>query len=145
MAFDILPLYIRASTDCWSILFSFLTMTSGAPKSINFFNRLFLLMTLLYKSFKSVVANRPPSICIIGLSSGGITGTASIIIHDGRLLDSMRFLTIWRRFLSFITRALDFGRSLSSSWISTMMPSKSNLFNNILTASAPVLAVIFAG
>jgi len=32
-------------------------------------------------------ANLPPSSCIIGLSSGGITGRASIIIHSGLLPD----------------------------------------------------------
>ena len=33
---------------------------------------------------RSEVAKRPPSSCTIGRSSGGITGTASRIIHSGR-------------------------------------------------------------
>ena len=40
---------------------TFLTMISGAPSSNNLFNLLFLFITLLYKSFKSDVANLPPS------------------------------------------------------------------------------------
>ena len=57
----LLPLSIRASTASCNILFSFLTIISGAPKSKSFFNLLFLFITLLYKSFKSEVANLPPS------------------------------------------------------------------------------------
>ena len=56
---------------------------SGALKSISLFNLLFLLITLLYKSFKSDVANLPPSSGTKGLNSGGITGTTSKIIHSG--------------------------------------------------------------
>ena len=56
-----LPLSIKASTDSCNILFSFLTIISGAPNSNNLFNLLFLFITLLYKSFKSDVANLPPS------------------------------------------------------------------------------------
>ncbi len=52
-------------------------MISGAFKSNNLFKRLFLFITRLYKSFKSDVANLPPSSGTKGLSSGGITGTVS--------------------------------------------------------------------
>ena len=41
-------------------------------------------MTLLYKSFKSEVANLPPSKGTKGLNSGGITGITFIIIHSGK-------------------------------------------------------------
>ena len=46
-----------------------------------------LLITLLYKSFKSEVANLPPSRGTKGLSSGGITGMVVKIIHSGLLPD----------------------------------------------------------
>ena len=59
-----------------SILFSLRTIISGAPSSNSLFRRLFLLIILLYRSFKSLVAKRPPSNCTIGRKSGGITGTA---------------------------------------------------------------------
>src|SRR5210317_1494955 len=58
-------------------------MMSGALRSINLFNLLFLLITLLYRSFKSEVANLPPSNGTNGLNSGGITGTTVKIIHSG--------------------------------------------------------------
>ena len=58
-------------------------MISGAFKSKSLFNLLFLLITLLYKSFKSEVANLPPSKGTNGLNSGGITGTVVNIIHSG--------------------------------------------------------------
>ena len=47
-------------------------------------------MTLLYKSFKSDVANLPPSRGTSGLSSGGITGTEVKIIHSGLFPDDMK-------------------------------------------------------
>ncbi|MNT27502.1 hypothetical protein D3C72_1631370 [compost metagenome] len=98
----LLPLSINASTDSCNILFSFLTMISGAPSSNNLFNLLFLFITLLYKSFKSDVANLPPSNCTIGLSSGGITGIALIIIHSGLLLDNLNDSTVSNLLTSFI-------------------------------------------
>ena len=64
-------------------------MISGAFKSINLFNLLFLLITLLYKSFKSDVANLPPSSGTKGLSSGGMTGTVVKIIHSGLFSDEI--------------------------------------------------------
>ena len=50
---------------------------------INLFKRLFLLITLLYKSFKSEAANLPPSSCTIGLKSGGIIGKTVITNQAG--------------------------------------------------------------
>src|SRR6476660_4836372 len=46
-------------------------------------NRLFRVITLRYNSFKSDVANRPPSNWTIGLKPGGITGKTVKIIHSG--------------------------------------------------------------
>ncbi|MPN35887.1 hypothetical protein SDC9_183389 [bioreactor metagenome] len=86
----LLPLSISASTASWSILFSFLTMMSGAPRSSSLFNLLFLLITLRYKSLRSEVANLPPSSCTIGLRSGGMTGMTSRIIHSGLFSESRR-------------------------------------------------------
>ena len=71
------------STDSCNILFSFRRITSGAFISTNLLSLLFLIITLLYKSFKSEVANLPPSRGTSGLSSGGITGMAFKIIHSG--------------------------------------------------------------
>ena len=82
------PLSIRASTASWSIRFSLRTMISGAPSSSSLFRRLLRLMIRRYRSFRSDVAKRPPSSCTIGRRSGGITGTASRIIHSGRFPDS---------------------------------------------------------
>ena len=56
---------------------------SGAFRSKSLFNLLFLFITLLYKSFKSDVANLPPSRGTNGLNSGGITGTEVKMIHSG--------------------------------------------------------------
>ena len=80
---DFLVLSKSESTDSCSILFSFRKITSGALISTNLFNLLFLIITLLYKSFKSEVANLPPSSGTKGLSSGGITGITFKIIHSG--------------------------------------------------------------
>ena len=41
------------------------------------------MITLLYRSFKSEVANLPPSNGTKGLNSGGITGIVVKIIHSG--------------------------------------------------------------
>ncbi len=101
------PLSNNASTDSCNILFSFLTMISGARSSINLFSRLFLLITRLYKSFKSEVANLPPSRGTSGRSSGGITGTTSNIIHSGLEPDSMKASINLRRFTNFFLFASD--------------------------------------
>ena len=55
----------RVNEQVWDILEEVITdhpvLLNRAPKSKSFFNLLFLLITLLYKSFKSDVANLPPS------------------------------------------------------------------------------------
>ena len=83
IALPLLPLSSKASTDSCNILFSFLTIISGAPSSSKRFNLLFLLITLLYKSLRSEVANLPPSNGTSGLKSGGKTGSTFMIIHSG--------------------------------------------------------------
>ncbi len=60
------PLSNSASTASWSIRFSLLTMISGAPRSSRRLRRLFRLITRRYRSFRSDVANRPPSSWTIG-------------------------------------------------------------------------------
>ena len=87
-----------ASTASWSMRFSFLIIISGACNCCNLFNRLFRLITLLYKSFKSDVAKRPPSSCTIGRNSGGITGITSNIIQEHLFSDARKFSTISIRF-----------------------------------------------
>src|SRR3989338_5074854 len=46
---------------------------------------MFRLMTRLYKSFKSEVANFPPGSCTTGRRSGGITGSIVRTIHTGEV------------------------------------------------------------
>src|ERR1017187_6884208 len=53
--------------------FSLRMMTSGVLSWSKVLSRLFRLMTRRYKSFKSEVANRPPSSGTSGRKSGGIT------------------------------------------------------------------------
>ena len=132
----LLPLSINASTASWSILFSFLTMISGAPNSRSLLRRLFLLIILLYKSFKSDVANLPPSNWTIGLKSGGITGITSKIIHSGLLPEFLNasktsnLLTIFAFFCPVASNNSDFNCSAS---FSTSMS-----ISNSLIASAPI-------
>jgi len=132
-------LSINASTDSCNILFSFLTIISGAPNSSNLFKRLFLFITLLYKSFKSDVANLPPSNWTIGLKSGGITGTTFITIHSGLLPDNLKDSTVSSLFTSF---ALFCSLAFSSSFFNLADNlSKSISSNNFPTASAPIWAL----
>ena len=97
-------------------------------------------MTLLYKSFKSDVANLPPSRGTSGLNSGGITGTEVRIIHSGLLPelinDSISFSLLI--VLSSVTLDLiSFNDSLS--FCCSFFRSK--LTKISLTASAPIPAV----
>ena len=135
----LLPLSKRASTDSWSILFSFLTIMSGALRSKSLFNRLFLLITLRYKSFKSDVANLPPSRGTNGLNSGGITGTVVKIIHSGLFPDSMKDSISFNRFivLSSVTFDLIVSKAVLNFFCSL---AKSKLIKISLTASAPIPA-----
>ena len=139
MALPRLPLSNKASTDSCNILFSFLTMISGALSSINLFNLLFRLITLLYKSFKSEVANLPPSRGTRGLRSGGKTGKTSNIIHSGLLLEFINALSILRRLASFFFFASLFVEAICSS---TSITSCSRFISErrIFTDSAPIPA-----
>ena len=81
-------------------------MISGAFNSNSLFNLLFLLITLLYRSFKSDVANLPPSSGTKGLKSGGKTGKTFITIHSGLLPESLKASSNFKRldnFLSFVS------------------------------------------
>ena len=130
------PLSINASTASWSILFSFLTIISGAPSSRSFSRRLFLLIILLYKSFKSDVAKRPPSSCTIGLKSGGITGTTLSIIHSGLFPEFLNASTTSSLFTILALFCPDaFSRAAFNS---TASFSRSIDESNSSTASAPI-------
>ena len=76
-------------------------MISGALNSKSLFNLLFLLITLLYKSFRSDVANLPPSRGTKGLRSGGKTGNTFIIIHSGLLPESLNASNSFNLFDNF--------------------------------------------
>ncbi len=114
-------------------------MISGAPNEIRCFNLLFLLITLLYKSLRSEVANLPPASCTIGRRSGGRTGRTVIIIAAGWtpafLIDSinLNLLISLRYFCPF-----DFSASALSFTISS---ERSSLLSSSRTPSAPVFIV----
>ena len=110
----LLPLSNKASHASCSILFSFLTIISGAFKFNSLCNLLFLLITLLYKSFKSDVANLPPSSGTSGLNSGGITGITLRIIHSGLSLDSKKASINFKRFTNFFFLVSEFVEAKSS-------------------------------
>jgi len=113
-------------------------MISGAPSSNKRFKRLFLLITRRYKSFKSEVANLPPSNCTIGRISGGMTGIASKIIHSGRLPEARNASTTSKRFrirTRFCPAAVN-----NSSFSSAASCSKSIFSRSVLIASAPIPA-----
>ena len=134
------PLSNSASTDSCSMRFSFRTMMSGARSSIKRFRRLLRLMTRRYRSFRSEVAKRPPSSGTSGRNSGGITGITVMIIHSGRLLDSINALMSFNRLASF------FGfSSVVASAISTFncaaIASRSSEIRISRIASAPMPAV----
>src|SRR5699024_12182738 len=61
------------------------------------FRRLLRLITRRYKSFKSLVAKRPPSSCTIGRISGGMTGNASSTIHSGLFPEFLNASTTSKR------------------------------------------------
>ena len=100
---------------------------------------MFLLITRLYKSFKSLVANLPPSSGTSGRNSGGITGITSSTIHSGRLFDflnastTLNLLASFKRFCILLV-------SLNSLLSSIKSKSRSTFFSKSFTASAPILA-----
>ena len=110
----LLPLSRSASTDSCSILFSFLTIISGAFNSNNLFSLLFLFITLLYKSLRSDVANLPPSRGTKGLRSGGNTGKIFIIIHSGLLPESLNASNNFSLLESFFSFVSEFVWGISS-------------------------------
>ncbi len=111
------PLSNRASTDSCNIRFSLRTIISGAFSSNKRFKRLLRLITRRYKSFKSEVANRPPSRGTNGRRSGGRIGNTSRIIHSGLLPEPKKASISFKRFDSFLifVSELVFGISSRSS------------------------------
>ena len=133
------PLSNSASTDSCSIRFSLRTIISGAFRSSKRPNRLFRLITRRYKSFKSDVANRPPSNGTNGRNSGGNTGNTVIIIHSGRLFDATNDSITLRRLENFLIFVSEFVELISSRRI-FISSFKSIDFNKSKMASAPILA-----
>ncbi len=106
------------------------------------------MITLLYKSFKSEVAKRPPSKGTNGRNSGGITGIAFIIIHSGLFslfnTDSLNASTTFNLFKASVLRCLEdsvFALCLNSN----DNASKSILANKSIKHSAPILAINLFG
>ena len=115
-------------------------MISGALKSINLLNRLFLLITLRYKSFKSDVANLPPSKGTSGRNSGGITGSVVKIIHSALFPDEMNDSISFNLFIvlsSFTFEVIVFNSSRRRSLSASM----SRFARQSLIAEAPIPAV----
>ena len=101
------------------------------------FKRLFLLMILLYKSFKSEAANLPPSSGTKGLKSGGITGRTDIIIHSGLLPLSLNSsIVLMRRINLLLSSSLCV--SLSSKCKAGISLSKSMPAKSSFMAGAPM-------
>ena len=109
---------------------------SGAPSSNKRLRRLFLLIILRYKSFKSEVAKRPPSSCTIGRRSGGMTGTTSIIIHSGLFPEPRKASTTSRRLiiLAFFCPVASFKLAFNS----LASASKSIAWSSSFMDSAPI-------
>ena len=102
------PLSSNASTDSCSMRFSLRTMMSGAFSSSSRRRRLLRLMTRRYRSFKSDVANRPPSSGTSGRRSGGSTGSTVMTIHSGLLFDSRNDSSSFKRFDSRLILVSEF-------------------------------------
>ena len=99
---------------------------------------MFLFIILLYRSFKSEVANLPPSSCTIGLRSGEITGIASRIIHSGLFPDWIK-ASITSSLLETLIAFCPVAPSISAFNISDSF-SRSICFKSFFTASAPIPA-----
>ena len=112
-------------------------MISGALRSINLLNLLFLLITLRYKSFKSDVANLPPSSGTKGLNSGGITGITFKIIHSGLFPETLKASTTFNLFANFFGLS-SLVVSLISFLIDSLRSSRSSSSSKSLIASAPI-------
>ena len=114
-------------------------MMSGALRSKSLFNLLFLFITLLYKSFKSEVANLPPSNGTRGLNSGGITGIEVSIIHSGLLPEFIKDSISFNLLIVLSSVTLDL-ISFRSSLNFCCSFCRSKLIKISLTASAPIPA-----
>ena len=101
-------LSIKASTASCKSLFSLFIITVGAFNCSIWRSLLFLFIILLYKSFKSDVANRPPSKATKGLKSGGITGRVVRIIHSGLVPEFKKPSTTLSFLISLALSASDF-------------------------------------
>ncbi len=114
-------------------------MISGASSSVSLFSLLFLLITLLYKSFTSETANLPPSRATSGLKSGGRTGSFVNIIHSGLLPDFKKFSTTLSLLISVFLFASDFVAPISSLSL-TNNSNKSIVSSKSLTIVPPISA-----
>ena len=130
------PLSISESTASCNIRFSLRTMISGALSFKSLVKRLLRLITRRYKSFKSLVAKRPPSSWTIGRNSGGITGITFKIIHSGLLPLFLKASTTSRRRIALILFwPLVECNSLRNS---SLKASRSRPRSNSCIASAPI-------
>ena len=98
------------------------------------------MITLLYKSFKSDVANLPPSRGTNGLNSGGITGITVKIIHSGFWPVSIKDSINFNLLIDLSSLTLDFVSCIVLIRIFLSF-SKSKDFNISRMTSAPIPAV----
>ena len=133
-----LPLSIKASTASCNIRRSFRRMICGAESFFRCLSLLLRFITRRYRSFRSLVAYRPPSSCTIGCNSGGNTGRTVITIHSGRLPLVMNASITLKRLIALVRFWPDDSRirAVSSSLISCRFVASSSF----LTASAPMPA-----
>ena len=96
------------------------------------------MMTRRYRSFRSLVAKRPPSSCTMGRSSGGMTGRTSMIIHSGLLPEMRKASTTSRRLTIRAFFWPEASLSSARSWAESC--SRSMSCSSFLTASAPMPA-----
>ena len=130
------PLSNSESTASCSIRFSLFTMISGAPRSSSRLSRLFRLITRRYRSFRSEVANRPPSSWTIGRRSGGMTGMQSSTMPIGLLRVFRKAETTLSRFSARAFRWPLPVRMVSLSCCAS--PSRSKLASRSWMACAPM-------
>ena len=88
-------------------------------------------------SFKSEVANLPPSRGTKGLSSGGMTGTVVSIIHSGLLPDSINDSINFNLLIVLSSVTFDL-TSFSIALSLSLSDFRFKLINNSLIASAPI-------
>ena len=83
------------------------------------------------------MANRPPSSCTIGRSSGGITGIVSRIIHSGLLSDLVNADTTFSRLIARASFWPFDVRIVSRSWIASASRSRVRRSSRIDSAPMP--------